>query len=652
MLRPLFLLFTLCLPAPAEFSRAPYVQMTTETSAALVWRTVGHHGTHVRYGTDPNDLNQIVSDGDLLVRTSHPQSPQPLHPSTPPDVHQFEARLKGLQPDTTYYYGIYDENQQRLTEGDPSYHFQTHPLRGEESPVYFWVVGDSGTGGRQQAMVHDAMLRRTAALGRELDLYLHVGDMAYGSGTDTEFSERFFKMYAPTLRHTVCWAAMGNHEGRTSNGRNGTGPFYDAYICPTEGEAGGLPSGNESYYSFDYGRIHFICLNSHDLDRRPTGAMARWLKADLEATDADFLVAFWHHPPYTMGSHNSDVEKQLIEMREHLMPILESGGVDVFFNGHSHIYERSMLIDGAYQTPTVADGVILDDGDGDPAGDGPYQKSAGLTPHNGTVAVVAGHGGTGVSRKGTSPIMRRIIVENGSVLVHIEGRTLTAEMINLHGEIRDTFAIVKKGKVEPSVVFDPWQPEPYSPQVKTPPARERLPDPLPLRELIPRSSFWHFLAGKDLHPQGPANAWTRPEAPLDPRWKQGMAGFGYGDGDDATSLEEMKGNYRVAYFKTRFHAPKDVHPSKLQLRISYDDAFIAWLNGEEILRVGVDHEQGPTAEDFTPHEAGGRFDVFPLKGIEKILRPGQWNTLAIEGHNVTLDSSDFTIHPSLVEILQ
>ena len=62
------------------------------------------------------------------------------------------------------------------------------------------------------------------------------------------------------------------------------------------------------------------------------------------------------------------------------MPILESGGVDLVLTGHSHIYERSMLMDGAYATPTVAEGVILDDGDGDPHGNRSYRKSAGLPP--------------------------------------------------------------------------------------------------------------------------------------------------------------------------------------------------------------------------------------------------------------------------------
>ena len=51
-------------------------------------------------------------------------------------------------------------------------------------------------------------------------------------------------------------------------------------------------------------------------------------------------------------------------MREQIMPILESHGVDLVLTGHSHIYERSMLMDGAYSTPTTVANVILDDGDG------------------------------------------------------------------------------------------------------------------------------------------------------------------------------------------------------------------------------------------------------------------------------------------------
>jgi len=270
-------------------------------------------------------------------------------------------------------------------------------------------------------------------------------------------------MYEPTLRNTVCWGSMGNHEGKTSKGSTGTGPFYDAFISPINAEAGGLPSGKEAYYSFDYGKVHFICLDSHDLDRRPSGEMAQWLKADLEKTKAKFLVAFFHHPPYSKGSHNSDVEHRLIEMREHIMPILESGGVDLVFTGHSHIYERSMLIDGAYQTPSVAEGVILDDGDGDPNGDGSYKKSSGLRPNNGHVSIVTGHGGTKVKRSGTHPLMRRIIVKHGSCLITIKDNTIVGKMLGADGKIYDNFAIKKSGHVQAAPVKNPWQAPAWDP---------------------------------------------------------------------------------------------------------------------------------------------------------------------------------------------
>lgn len=462
IIRSLIFLFLASLVASADntsFVRAPYLQLATHESIRVVWRTSGDSTPRVRYGLSHDSLDSEVPADSVLTRR-HPSldTVAPIFKDAPLSTHQFEATISGLKPATTYYYAVYD-GETRLTPADPSYHFKTHPTPGTDAPVYFWVVGDSGTGGQKQADVHSAMVNHNAALDKQLDLYIHVGDMAYGSGTNKEFNDRYFAMYEPTLRNTVCWPSMGNHEGGTSKGATGVGPYYDAYICPTNAEAGGLASGKEAYYSFDFGRVHFICLNSHDLDRRPSGEMAQWLKADLEKTQADFLVTFFHHPPYTKGSHDSDKEGQLIEMRENIMPILESGGVDIVFTGHSHIYERSMLIDGAYHTPTIADGVILDDGDGDPAGDGAYRKSAGLNPHNGVIQVVTGHGGTGVSRRGTIPLMKRIIVENGSCLISIAGDTLTAEMVNLKGDLRDTFAITKKGVVKHTPIANPWQPE-------------------------------------------------------------------------------------------------------------------------------------------------------------------------------------------------
>jgi len=628
--------------ASAVFSRAPYLQLATPNSIFISWRTSREIDASVRFGTELDGLDQ--SRVEIEIRqtiTDDAAGESPLH-SAPAGTFQYEAKLTGLEPDTQYFYAIYD-GRTRLTPADGSYHLQTHPEIGSDRDVYFWAVGDSGTGGRAQANVHEAMLEYNRKAGRDLDLYLHVGDMAYGSGTDDEFSGRFFAMYEPTLRNVPCWAAMGNHEGKTSSGKSGVGPFYDCYICPTEAESGGLPSGNESYYSFDYGKVHFIALNSHDLDRSPAGAMAQWLKADLEQTQADWVVCYFHHPPYTKGTHDSDREGQLIEMREHIMPILESGGCDLTLTGHSHIYERSMLVDGAYATPTVAEGVIIDDGDGDPGGDGAYKKTSGLNANNGSVNIVTGHGGTGVGRKGTSPIMRKIIVENGSTLVHIQGDTLYGTMLNYQGEVRDTFAIVKSDDipVRRAALEEPWQPAGKDPDSKKPKLADGQRMPKRYTALLPPNATWSYLAGTK-----PEDGWTNPGFDAS-SWTTGEAGFGYGDGDDKTLLDDMRNKYKVVYIRREFDIPEGTNARDLGLAISYDDAFIAYLNGKEILRVGVDFGSGKSAKGFSPHEANRQFEFFPLAGKQELIRAGT-NVLAIEGHNANLDSSDFTLHPTVL----
>lgn len=629
------------------FSRLPYLQLATDSSIQVVWRTTSEMDPIIRYGKELKNLQNLVTSATILERqldsNESISNAHSLH-SAPKGTRQFEAKITGLEPNTTYYYSVFD-GENRLTPSNPSYHFKTHPIPDKEHPLFFWVIGDSGTGGEEQFKVHRAMRKYNKAKSLELDLFIHVGDMAYSSGTDGEFSERFFKMYEPTLRNTVCWAAMGNHEGKTSKGEEGVGPYYDAYVCPKAGEAGGLPSGKEAYYSFDFGKTHFIVLDSHDLDRRPTGAMAQWLKADLEKTNADWLIAYFHHPPYTKGSHDSDKENQLIEMRQHIMPILESGGVDIVFTGHSHIYERSMLIDGAYATPTIAEGVILDDGDGDPNGDGPYIKSQGLVPHNGTVQVVSGHGGTKVSRGGTMPIMRAIFVENGSVLVSVSGNTLTGTMLNLDGIVRDTFAIKKQGTVNHSPVAEPWNPVTGTKptQKKSISGGDKVPPVAKM--IIGQGSNWAYLPGNEKPPED----WTKLEFNHS-SWQKGESGFGFGDEDDRTLLEDMKDNYSTVYLRRSFALPDAADLKKLGLAVSYDDAFIAYINGKEILRVGIESGRDKNARNITTHEANKTFEFFPFDKYAIEALQGGVNVIAIEGHNHEKKSSDFTLHPTLILI--
>ena len=657
-MKALLLLFLASnLLSQAEITRGPYLQLSHATGVTVVWRSDEELSDATVQCWRPNEKAPLTPQKKVLMRSksgAHPLS------EIPEGQVQYEVQLSGLPIDTTFRYALFD-GETALTSADENLHFTTHPKIGEETPTRIWVVGDSGTGQQHQRDVHSAMQTYTA--GEPIDLYLHVGDMAYTHGTDREFQDKFFEPYQETLQHKVCWASMGNHEGKSSNGKTGVGPYYDAYVCPTKGEAGGMPSGTEAFYSFDYGNIHVICLDSYDLDRSPDGEMAQWLVKDLAQTQAKWILGFWHHPPYTKGSHDSDSEVELIEMREHIMPLLEAGGVDLVLSGHSHIYERSMLIDGAYQTPTTAEGVVLDDGDGNPKGDGPYRKSGEVTPHNGTVALVTGHGGALVRKsKGILPLMRSIVLDHGSTILDIEGDTLTGVMLDLRGKERDRFQILKNGKVEQSIVSNP--------QVATKETEERTGSgvmgsprtkrdaraarkageknvaqmmPTKFSPLIAPNAEWDYL-GSGATPE--TEMWTK--VGFDAKeegWLRGPAGFGYGDGDDRTVLNDMMGEYSTLFIRREFEIPAGTDKRRIGLAINYDDGFALFLNGKEVMAKFLRRLENEKVE-VSLHEAEGP-EYFPLSAFAEFLKDGK-NVIAIEGHNVSPTSSDFSLDPFLV----
>ena len=163
--------------------------------------------------------------------------------------------------------------------------------------------------------------------------------------------------------------------------------------------------------------------------------------------------------------------------------------------------------------------------------------------------------------------------------------------------------------------------------------------------IIEKNGKWSYLAGS--HPKGD---WTRPDFD-DGGWKTGKAGFGFSDKDDTTVLDDMRGKYTAVYIRRRFdgHLADGCIESGLVIR--YDDGFSAYLNGKEVCRVGVRRGRGVGASSVRSHEAGKRYAYFPIEKFRDLLREGP-NVLAIEGHNTSLRSSDFTLDPYLAVLKQ
>jgi len=156
-----------------------------------------------------------------------------------------------------------------------------------------------------------------------------AGDNAYSSGTASEYAN----CYDPTWgRHKArTRPAPGNHEYNTSD----AAPYY-AYFGANAG-----PSGR-GYYSYDLGDWHLISLNSN-IDMSVGSAQELWLRADLAATTKTCVLAYWHHPRFSSGSHGSSTESQP------LWQALYDYNADVVVVGHDHNYQRF-----APQTPSGA----------------------------------------------------------------------------------------------------------------------------------------------------------------------------------------------------------------------------------------------------------------------------------------------------------
>lgn len=411
--------------------RGPYLQTGTANSMLVKWRTNTACDAKVFYGTSINSLtNQATS-------------------SSFSNDHQ--VKIIGLSPSTTYYYNV-STSSTSLTAANSNQYFRTSPLQGTPGRYKFWVIGDAGTGTSNQASARNGFLNYNGT--NHIDGWLWLGDNAYDGGSDNEYQTGVFAngVYADELKRIVVWPAIGNHDYNNNIPFSPSPAYFDIFSLPTAGEAGGLASNKENYYSYNYGNIHFVVLDSYNEGRAANDPMAVWLQNDLAVNTLPWTIAYWHHPPYTKGSHNSDnpnfIDGELPQIRQNLIPILESNGVDLVLNGHSHCYERSFLIDGHYgSSGQLSPSMIKDNTSGSYPTSCPYQKQTALTKANkGAVYSVVGCSGKtgGTSSGWPHPVMysyNNTLL--GSMLLEVTDNRLDAKFITSASVVYDAFTIVK-----------------------------------------------------------------------------------------------------------------------------------------------------------------------------------------------------------------
>ena len=196
--------------------------------------------------------------------------------------------------------------------------------------LVFAVIGDFGEAGQPEADVANLVK------GWNPSFIITVGDNNYPDGGVStvdqnigqyyhQFIFKYSGKYGDGSAVNQFFPALGNHDWDQNNGRQ-----QELYFT--------LP-GNERYYDFIQGPVHFFVLNSNTTE--PDGAdinskQAKWLKKGLAASTSKFDIIILHHPPYSSGRHGSTTRMQ--------WPY-KSWGADAVLSGHDHLYEK-ILVDG------------------------------------------------------------------------------------------------------------------------------------------------------------------------------------------------------------------------------------------------------------------------------------------------------------------
>ena len=295
----ILVLFLFAFNLHASISMQPYLMGVTSNSVYVLVECST---------TDPVTVNYGLTTSYGMTSTDE------LYTATLGATYVHKIKLTGLSPDAVYHY----QAVQLATPSADSY-FRTAPLPGA-SFRFAWEADM-----RTNVAPHDQISALIYAANPVL--LLQGGDVC-SSSTYSVYKNEFFRPNELNLISHVPFAwAPGNHETWSTN----TMAFSKA---PQSS------SNIEDYYSFDYGDIHFVVLNTQ-LSYTVGSAQYNWVMSDLTNTTSKWKIVIGHIPGYTAGGSGAHVEDQ--NMIAMAVNIFVPKGVDLVLNGHNHFYQHNRV---------------------------------------------------------------------------------------------------------------------------------------------------------------------------------------------------------------------------------------------------------------------------------------------------------------------
>ncbi len=303
-----------------QIVKGPYLQWPTQNSVTIMWETSCQATSRITYFRTAR-VHVSAKRNKGLFKTLY-ETERKLQDKSYCRIH--ELTLTGLDVDTTYNYKITSEDGQGQSVESELFSLKTAVAK--NTPFSFAVTSE--TMGDPEA---------ARKVFKQIELYrpeflLLVGDVVKDGRIYEQWDKYLFAPARNLLVNTPFYLCLGNHEECS--------PWYYKLVSYPQ---------PENYYSFDYGNSHFVavdCTSEKDYKNGvivpndpcrgflPGSKQYRFLVNDLKSSDATWKFVFFHYPVYVSGDYQ-------VEQLRVLCPIFEKYGVDIVFNSHNIVYERS-----------------------------------------------------------------------------------------------------------------------------------------------------------------------------------------------------------------------------------------------------------------------------------------------------------------------
>lgn len=410
MLYALLITFSLLQPAAAQTRQT--TAAATPDHIILSWTGDPATSMTVTWRTDTTVESGIIEYGQgPILPDSSQKAEARMHDFTSDmgDSHIFSATLSNLSPDTEYTY--------RVGNGEKWSAMYSFRTAASEIPEFkFLVFGDSQspvTGSDPYGLWRDT-LHAAFKANPDAAFFINVGDLVDYGQSEAHWNA-WFEASKGIIESIPSMPVSGNHESYGMRRIQKPVFFIKQFSLPQNGP----DSLKNQAYSFNYGPVHLVALDSQEIEQKSSGDILAiqkpWLEKDLSTNSSAWKIAYFHRSPYGVKKGRDEAE-----VRDAFCPILEKYGVNIAFTAHDH---------GVKRTYPIKDGIPVKD------------------PSEGTVYYITGRSGaktySDIEPMKYSAFFYAPMEQPNYLVVEGTNRKLTVKAVLQDGTVIDTYTIEK-----------------------------------------------------------------------------------------------------------------------------------------------------------------------------------------------------------------